>query len=393
MDSSNVRLNEELADQREPENVVEGVKRAWQMADKFLSETIDPIFKGRSPLVGLPDKYYAKLSTLASFYKQAQARGIPRDEFVNGMLDGSFSPAERTEIFKQLSKDLTLTLNAEAPGLNKDLFASSTIGKLGNQYSTPGRRNMKQLVGYLTSPWTTKEGLGDKARFAAAFTGLVTLAGRGAIPSSVLAAYGLYNAATGQSEEGEKNLQWLDRGMDLPVISIDHQNAFRALTGIDYTNNFGPDFYTGSSPAIEAFQKTIPKMLGTVKNSGDTGSLATGLTMNAVEGLSLFPKLGPFGYDLWKSGIKNTMAANGGTKKVYFLINGSLHSVEVPYGYNDALRDFTFGGVLPQAKEKIDEARLNYARKLDSNYQNNRATMQNRSASEKSAVPSRRADG
>lgn len=368
-DMSRIKMEEALADVRKPENVSEQIAGLGSKFNNLLSTKLDPLFKGRAPLVSLADRQYAKISALASLYKQAALRGIDRHEFVNELMNGGFTKKEEGRIFGQMSKDLTVTLNSVAPGINKDLFASSTLGKATNQYSTPGRRAMKLQEGWWKSGVTTPEGRADKLRLVTSLAGLTALGGAGAIPISMQFAYRLYGAYASENEKVERNLQWFDQW-----------NLLHHMAGIDYSTSFGPDYFTGAQPTLEGLEKVGSTAISAATKAHSNMELLKLGAGALLEGLSLIPKIGPVGFDDWKSGLKDIEAAQQGTKRVYFNHNGSLHSVDIPgYTYLDALRDWMVGGTSPKAYEAIRQSNIRSAQKSDAISRYNKSIIPERS--------------
>lgn len=354
-DALNTQMHEDLKDDRPVEGLVNQTARLFKQLNLILEEKLDPLFKGRSTLVGLPDHWYAKYSTMASFNKTAFEMGLQRHDFMDRLINNKFTPEERNAVFENLSTDLGVTINSVSPHINKDLFGYHPVGRLLNALSLPGRRNIKQLEGYLKSPWGTQEGRLDKLRFMLATFGGLKLAGRAAIPASIVAAYKMFGSATGQNEKVEQNLQYLDQ-----------QNALRAVFGIDYTN-FAPDYLTNAAPALEEAKRAYGAAAKAYSDS-DNKLAGLGLAMlSASTSLAVFPKIGPFGTHQWIQMGKRLGAAQKGNRDIYYQdgLTEQLHSVNIHYTYADAWRDFLLGGTSIGAQDKINEKRLNDARKKD----------------------------
>lgn len=354
-DTHLTRLEETLknVNDRPAEGPFHAAKRFVERLDYNMQKKLDPIFKGHSVLVSLADKNYTRISVLASMHKIAAREGIERKQFVRNLLDGKYAKelapdgeTKEQKIWQEVSRDQNKLYNSLAPHLNKDLLASNTNGLIS--LITPGRRSFRVMWDLLRS-----DDMLDKLKASAMFAGLVALGGSGAIPQTAQYALRAVGAATGANAAVQ---QFQD--------NFDQMNLLRLATGIDYSSNFGPDVITNARPAIDALMKAGPDAQKALANRDYAGIvLAT-----ALEGLSVLPRQGPFGFDVWRKGFKAVQGAEAGTRKVYFEAGGQLKSINIPYDYSDALRDFMFGGTNPKAFEREHQIRMNAARKADAKF-------------------------
>jgi hypothetical protein len=316
-----------------------------------LSVDFDPLFRGSSKLISAADHAFHVYSSLASLYKSAAARGVDKSEFVAHLIDGKLSKATTNEVMAEWSRGLSQTLNTVAPHLNKDLFASTTIGQATQQFSTPARRSMKMVINYLREARTNPEAA---AKLVGVSLGLVALGGRGALPPTVQAIYRGMGFLTGNSQKVEEQLQGMDKW-----------NVLRAVCGINYASGFGPDWLTGSAAALESVGEIPRKIQQEPWGSETPTEQAWNLfKITALDGLHMFPRWGPFGSEVTERFFKDLDNAAAGHKTVYF--DGPFNKVEVnDYNYWDAMRAFLVGGVEPKAQEMIDRKRMLDAKKHD----------------------------
>lgn len=316
-----------------------------------LSVDFDPLFRGSSKLISAADHAFHVYSSLASLYKSAAARGVDKSEFVAHLIDGKLSKATTNEVMAEWSRGLSQTLNTVAPHLNKDLFASTTIGQATQQFSTPARRSMKMIVNLAREARNSPEAA---AKLAGISLGLVALGGRGALPPSVQAIYRGMGFLTGNSQKVEEQLQ-----------NMDKWNVLRAVAGINYNSGFGPDWLTGSAAALESVSEIPRKIQQEPWGSETPTEQAWNLfKITALDGLHMFPRWGPFGSEVTERFLKDLDNAASGHKTVYY--DGPFNKVEInDYNYWDAIRSFMVGGVEPKAQEMIDKKRMLDAKKHD----------------------------
>lgn len=362
-DMANVQLQERLKDTRKAEDIGQAFFKALDKINNFLqnNKMLDPIFHGKSPLVSMADReVFAKYSALASIYKSAEMRGQNRHEFVVDLINGKLSPETTKAVMGEMSLALSQTLNSVRPDINKDLFANSAFGKLTSQYSTPGRRAMK-----LWTRWATSENNADRLKLVGSFAGLVAFAGSGAVPQSIQTMYRFGASLVGENEQAERNLQELDK-----------LNLLRKI-GIDWSANFGPDFMTQAKPTLESIEKLPIEAMSIAGGAHNPGEMAFNMTTAlALEGLHVFPSIGPTGWGTFKKGLKGAEAAEQGIYTQYFEHNGSLQKIPITgYTYLDALRHVMIGGYEPKASDAIAQRKIDLARKQDAKYRVNKTIM------------------
>lgn len=352
IDMESVRLEEERLTRPAPNNTLE--KMLYKYEDLVAAVGKDRIgkylFHGREWVVSAADRFYSQVGSVASLRRQAKELGVDVNWLVNELRSGThFNEKERATILGRVSEDVTKTLNSVMPHLNKDLVASSKVGKLLFAWSGPQRVQMRYWFDLMKS--------GEPKKIAKAALGymyMVSIAGRGAIPKSVRFLGTVLAAQAGVSLAWERFQH-----------ELDDKNVLRAGTHWDFTERAGPDFLNMASPFPDAVQKWNEKAVSkAARAKTKTDYLNQIMDFNST--FALVPRINGFGTDYLTGLVKRLESANE-NKRTYYVHtpNGDI-PISIPgYTTYEALME-TLTPYLPskvvRAQEKIS---IQQARKLD----------------------------
>lgn len=332
----------------------------YEDLQSWLGTKADVVFGGKERIVSLADRLYSRAGALASIYKQAESHGMDGHELLHELQSGdSFTPSERAVVWKRVSEDLSRLYNSVAPHLNRDMLASSTLGRFVAAYSGPQRRTLR-----IYWDWARSDNPADRLKFNLAMVTQIALAGRGVLPKSVQTALVLAGAATGYNALVEGSFE-----------NLDAANVFRRTTGVDLSDRMGFDVLNIAGPPLQALQEYGQKAQ-TIARKNEPDMVAKEAQLAFGETLALFPRVGPFGWDVWKKLMSNMSYAGKGYKTYYIPVGSELKPVTVP-GYNmyDALHDWMVPGLPPSAQDEQQRIRMAKAKHDDSTNRQPRNTL------------------
>lgn len=349
-DMEYIQLQEELARRPPPETLLQRARHAYEDVNAFLSTKADPIFHGKERVVSLADRLYSRAGALASIYKQASRLGMDGRALAEEVFfGGNLSAEQRQGVLTEVSKDLSQLYNSVAPHLNRDLLATSTIGKVLANYSAPKRRNFR-----LYWDWARGD-VKDKSKFAIAMAMNLALGGRAVLPSSVRAGLVFAGAVGGANALVEQGLQ-----------NLDEANVMRKATGVDLSERIDFDMINLAGVQMDALLEWQGKAqkLAEKEKGGRLALDEAGLALQTT--LSLFPRIGSFGADVWESARKDAMHVLENKKTYYVPLDGRVVPIELPgYTIADWARERVFAGKPPRAFEIAQDIKMNAAKKKD----------------------------
>lgn len=349
-DMEYIKLQESMRNRGEPQNAIEfGLQKLEDFQD-LAGRRADFIFKGKERIVSMADRLYSRTGALASIYKQADMYGMKGPDLLKELVSGNtLSASQRATVYQRVSEDLGKLYNSVAPHLNRDLLSSSALGPAVTAYSTPVRRTFRFYWDLARSDDPV-----DKLKFGLGMAMQTALAGRGVIPKS--AQWALLLAG------GSMSAQWVEQGMQ----NLDEMNIMRKATGVDLADRMGFDMFNVAGPPLEALADWSEKSYKITKKQDGVDQAAALIDLTLGETLSLLPRIGPFGYDVWGKAKRGMESAQKGYKVYYVQTPDGAKPVTVPgYNYFDAMRDWMVPGLPPAAFDEQQRIRMSVAKKTD----------------------------
>lgn len=325
------------------------VSHKMQDAEIWAINKLDPL-KGRDVITSAPDKIFSKIAVMASAYKHAEKFGLKGGELVDRLANNQISKSDATKFWSLVDDDLTTVFNSSKPGLNKDLLASSTAGKLLFAYSAPPRRAFRYYYNLLTSGKP-----GDAIRAGVGMVGHAFLAGSGVVPKSFWKL-----AQVGGLMLGGASL------VEVAREGLDELNLLKKATGMDISERMNNDFINVASPAMQRFMDMDGKFEQIAKK-GSTADSAREMAYYALADLMYaVPQIGPSGTTQIEQLKKNIDYVREGSKPYYFEYNGKLEKIMINnYSFSDALRDTFVPGLPAQVSDMQQALRNKRAAKND----------------------------